>query len=511
MVPERASRSQAAVGCTLGALRDHLGAQLRGDPERRICGVAPLDQASGEQLAFLASSRYRKQLPHTRAGAVILKECDLEACQTAALIVDEPYLGYARAAQLLFPLPPVNPGIAAGVQLSAAAEVHNSARVDAGSVIEAGAVIGPGVWVGPGCVVGSDVVIGADSRLLGRVSLMHGVRVGSAVILHPGVVIGSDGFGFSENQGSWVNIPQRGGVRIGDRVEIGANTTVDRGTLQDTVIADGVKLDNQVHVGHNVEIGANTIIAGCTGIAGSTQIGSGCRIGGDCAINGHIRIADGVTLAGSTRVAASIPRAGVYASALPETDIRTWRRNIVQYRNLDRTLRRLGAGTGSAPQASAAPVLPTPTGVLDARQILRLLPHRYPFMLIDRVTRHGEDGSKIYLQAIKNVSLNEPFFQGHFPTHPIMPGVLVLEALAQAAAILYMLSRQASVADSILYLTGLDKVRFKRPVYPGDQLLLDVHSRHTRQRYLRCICSATVGSEEVATAILTAVVNSRDT
>ena len=266
-------------------------------------------------------------------------------------------------------------------------------------------------------------------------------------------------------------------------------------------------------MGHNVSIGAHTIIAGCTGIAGSTQIGPGCRIGGGCGITGHVRIAAGVSLAAGTQVASSIERTGIYASAPPQVEIGAWRRNVVQYRRLHHTLRRFdrtlrGLTTARVPDVAIG--LRTPVGTLEVERILQLLPHRYPFMLIDRVLDCRRDEQGAWLKAVKNVSFNEPFFQGHFPDRPVMPGVLVLEALAQAAAILYLLARVPYAPDTLLYLTGLDKTRIKRPVRPGDQLLIEARGLRIKRRYLRCSCAAEVDGHVVANAVLTAVAGSRE-
>ena len=225
------------AGVTLGELSEHLPAKLRGDPGRRITGVATLDTAGAEHLSFLAAAHFRAQLDTTRAGVVILADRDLAACPVDALVAEDPYLAYARAARLLCPPLPVEPGISAGAHVAPDARVHDTVCIDAGSVIEAQAEIGPGAWVGPGCTVGRGAVIGAGTRLLARVSVLHGVQVGRDVILHSGAVIGVDGFGLAnDDAGRWINIPQQGSVRLGDGVEVGANSTVDRGTLRDTVI-----------------------------------------------------------------------------------------------------------------------------------------------------------------------------------------------------------------------------------------------------------------------------------
>lgn len=499
------------AGVTLGELSEHLHAKLHGDPVRRVTGVAPLDKAGTEHLSFLAVARFRAQLDTTRAGVVILADRDLAACPVPALVTKDPYLAYAKAVRLLHPITPVQPGIAAGAHIAPEASVHDSVRVDAGSVIETEARLGPGVWVGPGCTVGRGAVIGAGTQLLARVSVLHDVQVGCNVLLHSGAVIGADGFGFAcDDKNHWVNIPQQGSVWLGDNVEIGANSTVDRGTMDDTVIAEGVKIDNQVHVGHNVKIGAHTIIAGCTGIGGSTVIGPACRIGGGCGIASQVHIAGGVSLAAGSQVGSTIKKPGTYASGIPVTDIRSWRRNTVRYWHLDQSLRRVNQTLGQLTAAHAPDVrlgLNTPAGTLDTECILQLLPHRYPFMLIDRVIDYCLDEPSFWLKAVKNVSFNESFFQGHFPGQPIMPGVLVLEVLAQAAAILFFLIQKQYSPGTILYLAGLDKTRIRQPVRPGDRLYIDVQDLQLKRRHLRCRCEARVDTGIVTSTVLTAVID----
>jgi len=327
------------VCTTLGELSRRIGANLRGDPGRGIKGVATLDAAGEGELSFLANRAYKRHLAHTRAAAVILAPRDAPDCPVDALVTAEPYVGYARAAQFLFPVPAVRSGIAPSAEIADDARIDRSAYVGPRTVIGAGARIGPRACLGPGCIVGPRVEVGADTRLLANVTLLEGTRIGGGGLFHPGAVIAAEGFGFACDKGTWIKIPQLGGVTIGDNVEIGANTTIARGALCDTVIGDGVKIDNQVQIGHNVRIGANTIIAGCVGIAGSARIGRDCRIGGGCAINSYAEIADGVLLAGRTTVHRSISRAGAYASSNMMTDLATWRRNTVRMQHLHESLR----------------------------------------------------------------------------------------------------------------------------------------------------------------------------
>ncbi len=283
---------------SLGELAVRFGLTLRGDPAVRVSRVATLANAGGGAITFLANAHYRRHLPDTRAAAVILDAADAASCPVPALIDPNPYAAYARVAALLHPSPVAPPGIHPSAVVDPAAEVAASASIGPLSVIEAGARIGERVEVGPGCIVGAGALIGDDTRLVARVTVRPRVRTGVRCILHPGSVIGADGFGFALEQRRWLKVPQVGGVRLGDDVDIGANTTVDCGAIEDTVIGDGVKLDNQIQIGHNVTIGEHTIIASCTGVSGSTVIGRRCMIGGLVGFAGHITVADDVAITG---------------------------------------------------------------------------------------------------------------------------------------------------------------------------------------------------------------------
>jgi UDP-3-O-[3-hydroxymyristoyl] glucosamine N-acyltransferase len=326
---------------SLGELAIRHGLELRGDPARRVQRVGTLQQAGPDAVSFLANPRYRKYLGTTRAGAVVIEPALADQCAADVLISRNPYAAYARIAADLHPEPAFTPGVSPAAAVDAAAEVAPDARVAPGAVIEAGARIGSGAFIGPNCVVGAGSVIGAGSRLVANVTICHGVRVGARVLLHPGVVIGADGFGLAREPEGWIKVPQVGGVVIGDDVEIGANTTVDRGAIDDTVIEAGVKLDNQIQVGHNVRIGAHTVVAGCTGISGSTSIGRNCMIAGAVGIGGHLEIADGTVVTGMTMVSHSIRKPGIYSSSLPLDEAAVFRKNAARFRQLDRLARRL--------------------------------------------------------------------------------------------------------------------------------------------------------------------------
>lgn len=325
----------------LGALAQEIGARLEGAGGRQVRRVADLRAADGDSLSFYVNKRYRGILKETRAAAVILAAGDAADCPAARLIVADPYLAYARAAHLLNPPPEHRPGVHPTAVIETDAQAAPDCFVGANAVVGQGAIIGAGAWVGAGCFIGAGAVVGPHCRLQAGVVLLDGARLGARVLLHPGVVIGADGYGFAANAGQWLKIPQAGGVVIGDDVEIGSNTTVDRGALGDTVIESGVKIDSQVLIGHNVHIGEHTAIAGAAVFAGSVKIGKRCMIGGASAVAGHIEIADDVTITGASAVSNDIRQAGVYSSGMPATDNNAWRKNMARLKRLDEFVRRL--------------------------------------------------------------------------------------------------------------------------------------------------------------------------
>lgn len=330
------------MGYSLREIAEQLGAEIHGDGDCRIEKVGTLAGAGPGDISFLANRRYRRQLLKTRASAVILDPEFLSACPVAALVVANPYLAYARVAAMLSPARPVEAGIHPTASVSEAADVDASVYIGPKAVVEEGTIIGPRTIIGPGCVIERDVRIGADCVLEPNVSICHGVVIGQRVLLHPGVVIGADGFGIANDNGVWVKVPQLGSVCIGDDAEIGANTAIDRGAIENTVIEEGVKLDNLIQIGHNVHIGAHTAIAACVAIGGSTTIGKRCTIGGAASIAGHLEIADDVHLTARSAVPNSILEPGIYSSGTPIIqENRAWRRNVVRIRQLDEMAKRL--------------------------------------------------------------------------------------------------------------------------------------------------------------------------
>lgn len=327
----------------LADLAAHVGAELLGDGEVRITHADTIQDATKGAICFLANSKYRHYLSNTGASAIILCREDAAYSQTAGLISDNPYLTYARVASLLYPVADVAGGVHVSAVISDSAKVDPDAWVGPCAVIGANAQIRSGVRIGPGCVVDDDSFIGENSHLVANVTICSGTVIGKRVLIHPGAVIGSDGFGNANDQGAWVKVPQIGITRIGDDVEIGANTTIDRGSLRDTVIANGVRLDNQIQIAHNVHIGEHTAIAGCAGVAGSTSIGKYCTLGGGVGLSGHLEIGDNVHFSGQTLVTRSFKEPGYYSGNLPAVPNGEWRKTIARIRRLENVMQRLSA------------------------------------------------------------------------------------------------------------------------------------------------------------------------
>jgi UDP-3-O-[3-hydroxymyristoyl] glucosamine N-acyltransferase len=327
-------------GYALSELAGRFGLELRG-ADIHITGVGTLAQAGPGQLGFLANPRYRAALADSGAAAVVLREDDAAAAPMPVLVARDPYASFAKIAALFENRPAHAPGVHASAVVADGARVDPSAHIGPGCVVDSTATVGPGAVIGPGSVVGPDCEVGADCELVARVTLVARVRLGNRVRVHPGAVIGSAGFGLAMEDGRWLNVPQLGGVRIGDDCEIGANTTIDRGALGDTVLEEDVRLDNQIQIGHNVHIGAHTAMAGCSAVAGSARIGRYCLVGGGAGILGHLEICDRVTLTAMSLVSRSIHHPGEYSSGLPLQDNRSWRRNAARFKRLDEMARTL--------------------------------------------------------------------------------------------------------------------------------------------------------------------------
>ena len=351
-------------GVTLGELQTALGGELIGSADQRVSRIAALATASADTISFVSHPRYVAQLRTTAAGCLIVSPAlrDEAAARGAALVTPDPYLYFARLTQWWAER--TRPAAACGVHPTAVVDETARLGIDVsvgpGVVIEAGAVIGDGAQIGAMGFIGHGVQVGAHTRLAPRVTLMPGTVLGARCLLHSGVVIGADGFGFAPSLGRWVKIEQLGGVTIGDDVEIGANTCIDRGALDDTVIGQGVKLDNLIQIGHNVQIGDHSAMAGCSGVAGSARIGKGCTIGGAAVILGHLELADGVHISAASTVMRSIRQPGQYSGVFPIDDNAAWEKNAATLRQLHGMRDRIRALERQL-QASTTTTTPDPT------------------------------------------------------------------------------------------------------------------------------------------------------
>ena len=319
-------------------LAQSIGAQLHlsgaDTQDTLISGLSTLVKAGKGQISFLSNSKYRNQLQDTTAQAVILHSNELPHCQCTALVMNNPYVGFAKAAQLLDTTPLPAHEISPHAVIGEDVELGENVRIGANAVIESGVKLANNVVIGAGCFVGKNVQLGTNTKLWANVTIYHDVIIGTDCLVQANTVIGSDGFGYANDNGSWIKIPQLGSVIIGSRVEIGASTTIDRGALDNTILADGVIIDNQCQIAHNVEIGENTAMAACSVIAGSTVIGKNCSMAGLVGINGHISICDNVVFTGMSMVTKSISESGVYSSGIPASANREWRKNMVALRNI---------------------------------------------------------------------------------------------------------------------------------------------------------------------------------
>ena len=328
---------------SLRQLADFLQADLRGNADCLITNIAPLNTGKNGSISFMENKNYKQHLATTAVAAIILREDNVADApkDMNVLVVPDPYLAYAKISALFARIPSIPPGIHSSTVVGQNCQIDSTAAISAFCVIGDNVVIGKNVEINAGCIIGNDVRIGDNTRLYANVTLYYKTQIGKRAIVHSGVVVGADGFGMANEKGVWCKIHQLGCVVIGDDVEIGANTTIDRAALGETIIENGVKLDNQIQVGHNVIIGAHTAIAGCVGIAGSTKIGKHCMIGGGVGINGHIEIADGTIITARSAIHKSITEPGIYASGIPAVPHREWWRILRRLFQLDDIVNRV--------------------------------------------------------------------------------------------------------------------------------------------------------------------------
>ncbi|WP_300655552.1 UDP-3-O-(3-hydroxymyristoyl)glucosamine N-acyltransferase [Hydrogenophaga sp.] len=339
----------------LGSIVEALGGELVGAPDTAIQRLAPLATAELDSLAFVASPRYAAQIATTRAACLIVPPSLRGAASErgACIVTSDPYLYFARLTQWWKREHTAEPpeDIHPTAVVHPTAELAQDVDIGAFVVIGAGVRIGAGARVGAHCVLGDHVQVGTQTVLHPRVTVGERCSVGERCVLHSGVVVGADGFGFAPHQGAWIKIEQLGAVRIGNDVDIGANTCIDRGALDDTVIEDGVKLDNLIQIGHNVHVGAHTAMAGCVGVAGSATIGAGCTIGGGAVVLGHLKLADGVHVSAASVVTRSLLKPGHYTGMFPIDDNATWEKNAASLKQLNRIRERLKAAENAIEQA----------------------------------------------------------------------------------------------------------------------------------------------------------------
>ena len=323
------------MSISLGDLASRFDCELKGDASVQIEAVASLHNADSSSLSFLSSPAFKPQLASTKAAAVILRAEDASLCPTACLINENPYASYARMAAEIHPAPQYEPGVHTSATIASSATVAASAHIAANAVIGDRSTIGENTYVGPGCVVGPDCTVGDDCRFVANVTVVRQVVMGARCLLHPGVVLGTDGFGNAMTPEGWIKVPQLGGVRVGNDVEIGANTAIDCGSIDDTIIEDGVRIDNLVHIAHNVRIGEHTAIAAQSCFAGSVTIGKRCMFSGNSGSTGHVTICDDVIVSILGMITKDITEPGVYASSWPAEPVRDWNRSVARVRRLD--------------------------------------------------------------------------------------------------------------------------------------------------------------------------------
>ncbi|MEH6569044.1 MAG: UDP-3-O-(3-hydroxymyristoyl)glucosamine N-acyltransferase [Halioglobus sp.] len=328
---------------TLEKLAHITGGELRGDGSRIIHAIASMHNAKQGDITFLSDNKYKKDLGQCQGSAIMVRSSEANLCTIDTLIVDDPYVAYAKVAQVFDSSPKPIIAIAPTAVIDSNAIIGLDVAIGPNAVIEAGVILEEGATIGAGCFVGKNTRIGKHTRLWPNVTVYHNVSIGESCIIHSNSVIGSDGFGNANEKGEWIKIPQLGSVKMGNRVEIGSCTTIDRGAIEDTIIEDNVVIDNQVQIAHNVKIGYGSAIAGAAGVAGSTTIGKYCLIGGASVINGHITIADEVMITGMAMVNRSIPEKGVYSSGIPLQSNREWRKTAARVMKIDELFKEVKA------------------------------------------------------------------------------------------------------------------------------------------------------------------------
>jgi UDP-3-O-[3-hydroxymyristoyl] glucosamine N-acyltransferase len=326
---------------TIAEIAEIVGGELVGEGSRSIDRIASLDQATADSVSFLSNPKFEHQLNTTLAGCVLLSDKYDKVFNSPHILCKDPYLAFAKVSQALDPSPLPAYGISPQSVVHESAAIGKNVSIGAGAVIDADCTIADNVCIGVNSYIGRGSSLGINTKLFANVSVYHGVKLGADCIIHSGTVIGSDGFGYANDKGRWVKIPQIGGVTIGNRVEIGANSTIDRGALNETIIHDGVVIDNLCHIAHNVEIGEDTAMAAHSGIAGSTVVGKGCTFSGRTSIIGHLELAAGTHVTAGTLISKSNDKPAVFSSGTGTQENKTWRRNVARFKQLDEMAKKL--------------------------------------------------------------------------------------------------------------------------------------------------------------------------
>jgi len=494
------------VVASVTELARHLGGDVEGEGERPIEGVAGLAEAGPTDLSFVANRRYLRHLATTQAGAVLIdRKTKVEREDLVLIRCDDPYAAFAHALAFFHPGPPFVAGVDPLASVGEGAVVEG-ARIEAFAWIGPGATVGAGSTVEAHAYVGAGATVGTGCRLMPSSVVCAGCAVGDRVWLNPGAVVGGEGFGFAPTASGNLKIPQVGRAVIEDDVEIGANSCVDRAAMGETRVRRGAKLDNLVQVGHAATVGEDNLLVAYSGVAGSSTLGKRVTLAAKAAVLGHITLGDGVTVGVASAVRDDQP-AGAKITGVPAIPHSQWLRAASSFGELPELVKRIRAleaqlaqlsGAAATPPAPAQPRVELSMDLsdsgIDIDGILAMLPHRYPFLMIDRVLAvvPGESAT-----AIKCVTANEPVFQGHFPGAPIFPGVLLAEAFAQVAGII-ALSANPDHAGQTVYLMGLDKIRFRKPVRPGDRVEIKVEKTMARRGIWKFSAVATVDGKKVA-------------
>ncbi len=510
----------------LSQLSELINGTVSGNPDIEITGVAGIEDAQTGDITYVSDKKSLTNLDNITASALIVKD-KIEGISASLVLVDNPQYAFAKALEIFYKKPVKPSGVSDKAFIGNNVSIGDDVSIHQFASIGDNTVIGSRVTIMPGVCIAGDVTIGDDCYLHPNITIETNVTIGNKVIIHAGTVIGSDGFGYVMEKGEHYKIPQVGGVIIQDNVEIGANVTIDRATTKNTIIGAGTKIDNLAQIAHNVTIGSHCIIVSQVGISGSVEIGDGVILAGQVGVRDHIKIGSGAIIGSQSGVGQSIPEGQVFSGS-PAIPHSKWLRAQSIFAKLPEYVKRLTAlekkiCSTQGDTANAAPlnkrvdksdktnythIHNNDTGrdvqMMDTMEIQKILPHRYPFLLVDRII-DIEPNSKA--TAIKNVTINEPFFQGHFPDNPIMPGVLIVEAMAQVSGVLSFHS--GAIGDSVLFMS-IEKAKFRKPVVPGDQLRFEVSILQRRNAVWKFNGQAFVEDKLVAEADFTAMIIKKD-